>query len=395
MGWLSCVRPSPLVALSFRPRPIAARRTFAANLHPMVKRSLFLAVTAGLAYLVIDQYVVCPTYRFEAPRPFRGERFHNPYADFRAQEWTLANLHAHTASWLGVTNGRGGAADVYEAYDSMGYGFHAVSDYMRINRHGADADAWVPAYEHGYNIPKSHRLVVGARTVTWKDYPFPLTLSNRQDLLDRLSADTGSAVVINHPAMRIGYNAADLKFLTNYDALEVLNAYEIAFRYWDTALSNGHFVSIVGNDDTHDAGNRRSVGRFATLVHAPRRSRAELIRSLREGRTIGVQVPQRDGMTFPEKAAMLRRADTRLTRLWVDSGLLRADFAAPVIDLEVVGQAGAVRYRADTAHRLRLPIGPDDTYLRIAYSTPDGIRYHFNPVCRADGPVGNRRPTAP
>jgi hypothetical protein len=358
----------------------------------MLKRSLFVAITAGLAYLVVDQYVVCPTYRFEAPRPFRGERFYNPYADFRPQAWTLANLHAHTASWLGVTNGRGGAEDLYAAYDSMGYGFHAVSDYMRINRHGSDAAGWVPAYEHGYNIPKAHQLVVGARQVTWKDYPFPLTLSNRQDLLDRLSSDSGVAVIINHPAMRIGYHATDLKFLSNYDALEVLNAYEIAFRYWDTALSNGHPVSIVGNDDTHNAGDRRSVGRFATLVHAPQRRLDEVVGALQSGRTIGVQVPQRADMSFPEKAAMLRRADTRLMRLWVDTDTLKADFSGAVVDLQVVGQAGILRFRADTARQLRLPIAAADTYLRIAYSTPDGIRYHFNPVCRADGPIGNRRP---
>lgn len=351
----------------------------------MVKRSLFLVLTAGLAYLFIDQYVVCPTYRFAAPQPFRGERFYNPYADFRPEDWTLANLHAHTASWFGATNGRGGAAELHQAYDSMGYGFHAVSDYQRINTYGEGSASWVPAYEHGYNIPKAHQLVVGARQVAWKDYPFPMTLSNRQDMLDRLASDTGVAIVINHPAMRIGYNATDLKFLTHYDALEVLNAYEIAFRYWDTALSNGHRISIVGNDDTHDAGNRRSIGRFATLVHAPGRRLSELVSALRTGRTIGVQVPQRPEMSFPEKAAMLRHADTRLRRLRVDSAALQAEFSAMVYQVEVVGQGGVVRWRADSLQAIRLPIRPDDTYLRVSFSTPDGIRYHLNPVCRTGG----------
>lgn len=358
----------------------------------MVKRILVLLLTASLAYLFLDQYVICPTYRFEAPKPFDGPRFHNPYADFQPREWTLANLHAHTASWLGITNGAGGPEDLYAAYDSMGYGIHAVSDYMRINRHGQDSPNWIPAYEHGLNIPKAHQLVVGSRHVTWKDYPFPMTLSNRQDLLERLTSDTSAAVIINHPAMRIGYNETDLKFLSNYDALEVLNSYEIAFRYWDTALSNGHMVSIVGNDDTHDAGNRRSVGRFATLIHAPNRALAEVVRSLREGRTIGVQIPQRAEMSFVQKADMLRRASPSLSSLTVDSLSLRAEFSSMVRELVVTGQGGEVRMRADSARSLAYPIRQDDTYLRISYTTSDGIRYHLNPVYRTDARgLGNRR----
>lgn len=357
----------------------------------MLKRSLVLLSTASLAYLFLDQYVICPTFRFEAPQPFRGDRFQNPYAEYRSQDWTFANLHAHTASWFGVTNGTGGPEDLHAAYDSMGYGIHAVSDYMSINRHGEGSPSWVPAYEHGLNIPKAHQLVVGAQQVNWKDYPFPMTLSNRQDLLDRLSSDSTVAVIINHPAMRIGYNAADLKFLYNYDALEVLNAYEIAFRYWDTALSNGHRVSIVGNDDTHNAGSRSSVGRFATWIHAPNRTLDEVVRSLKEGRTIGVQVPQRSDMTFREKVDLMRHASPAILSISADSLRLRASFSEAVRDLVITGQGGHVRMQADSVHAIDYAIRADDTYLRISYMTPDGIRYHLNPVCRTDGVTGNRR----
>lgn len=357
----------------------------------MLKRSLVLLSTASLVYLLLDQYVICPSYRFESPQPFRGERFHNPYADYRSQEWTLANLHAHTSSWLGVTNGAGGPEDLHAAYDSMGYGIHAVSDYMRINHHGEGSPSWIPAYEHGLNIPKAHQLVVGARHVSWKDYPFPMTLSNRQDMLDRLAADTGVAVIINHPAMRIGYNTTDLKFLSHYDALEVLNAYEIAFRYWDTALSNGHRVSIVGNDDTHDAGNRRSVGRFATWIHAPNRTLEEVVRALKEGRTIGVQVPQRTEMSFRKKADMMQHASPAILSIAIDSMRLRASFSDVVRDLEITGQGGLIRLQADSVFSIDYPIRADDTYLRISYMTADGIRYYLNPVCRTEGIAGNRK----
>jgi hypothetical protein len=357
----------------------------------MLKRLLLFVIPGMVAWLLIDQYILCPDYRFEAPGPFQGDSLYNPYKDFKRAEWTMANMHAHTSSWFGLTNGKGDAKDVHEAYDSMGYGFHLISEYQKVSDYGKDAPNYIPAYEHGLNLPKAHQLVVGSDRSVWKDYFFPQTLANRQHMLDLLSADSGNAVAINHPAMRIGYGTADMKFLYNYDCMEVANSYENAFHYWDTALSNGHMVFIIGNDDTHNAGNRRAVGKFATLLHAPDRTRAQALRSLREGRTIGMQIPQDTNMTFKQKIAMLKAADPSLLSISADSSGFRVRFSRQVSDVVVTGQGGHVRWKADSTTEISLPIKASDTYLRTSYSTPDGIRYHLNPVCRYKGVIGNRR----
>jgi hypothetical protein len=357
----------------------------------MVKRALGALIPAFFVWLIADQYVISPTYAFEASKPFSGDSIHNPYRNYVAAEWTLANLHAHTSSWFGFTNGKGDANDVYEAYDSMGYGIHLISEYQKISKHGDSSASYISAYEHGFNIPKGHQLALGNRQVTWKDYLFPQTLSNKQDILNRLASDEGNVVVINHPGMRLGYKPTDFKFLSNYDCMEVLNSYGPAFEYWDTALSNGKMVSIVGNDDTHNAGNRKAVGKFATLIHAPGRKKDEVLRAMREGRTIGVQIPQIASMTFPEKIDMLKRSSPAIERVSVDSGRLSVRFSVPVYDLSITGQGGLKVYATDITTRIDFTIRPEDTYLRVSYMTSDSIRYFLNPVHRSNGRMGNRR----
>jgi hypothetical protein len=359
----------------------------------MLKRSLLLIFPGLLAWLLIDQYIICPGYRFESPGPFKGDTFYNPYQHFNPEEWKLTNMHAHTNSWFGMTNGKGDAKEVFEAYDSMGYGFHLISEYQKISDYGKDAPNYITAYEHGINIPKGHQLVIGSKHAIWKDYFFPHTLANRQHMLDILTEDTGNVVVMNHPAMRTGYEPTDMKFLYNYDCMEVINSWESTFNYWDTALSNGHMVFIVGNDDTHDASNHRTVGKFATLLHAPARTAAQALRSLREGRTIGVQIPQDTSMTFPQKIALLKAAGPSLISVSADSAVFRVRFDKTVSEVVVTGQGGKVRWQADSTAYINLPILPSDTYLRLSYKTPDGIRYHLNPVCRFNGIIGNRRET--
>lgn len=361
----------------------------------MSKKALGSIIPAFFLYLLVDQYIFCPTYVFEVPKPFSGDSIYNPYDGFNSGEWTLANFHAHTSSWLGVTNGKGDAKDVYEGYDSMGYGIHLISEYQKINRYGDTGRNHINAYEQGYNLPKSHRLVIGARKVIWKDYFFPQTLSNKQDMLNRLTADTGTVIVLNHPAMRIGYSPADLKFLSNYDCMEVLNSYKVTFDYWDTALSNGKMVSIVGNDDTHNAGNRNAIGKFATLVHAPNGESKEVLRSLRMGRTIGVWIPHEKPIPFKEKSALLRKSGPAIESMRVDSGMLRLKFSANVYGLCLVGQGGRKMMETGETRELIYPIKKEDTYLRVAYTTSDSIRYFLNPILRYDGrTIGNRKSVA-
>jgi len=58
--------------------------------------------------------------------------------------------------------------------------------------------------------------------------------------------DQNEIVAIAHPGWENGFPPGDLKYLSNYDLLEVLDANWHSVAQWDSALSSGHPVYIVG-----------------------------------------------------------------------------------------------------------------------------------------------------
>src|SRR5690348_9985925 len=121
-------------------------------------RLVIVIVSSLLIWLVIKQYLFCPSFNFNASAPFSGKFFYNPYDSLRTDRWIKCNFHAHSNAWHGLTHGRGTAIDVYHKYDSMHYAIHCVSDYQSINKTYAHLPHFIPAYEHGYNFGKTHQL---------------------------------------------------------------------------------------------------------------------------------------------------------------------------------------------------------------------------------------------
>src|SRR5688572_7838581 len=148
-----------------------------------LKRTTFVRVVlVGLALAVVLPYARGPVYRFPAPVPFAGATLLNPYAAPGAT-WQRANLHAHGRAWSGLTNGRRQSdEEIVRAYRSFGYSVAGVSDYHHIA--AFDGVATLPIYEHGYNIGKRHQLAIGAREVSWFDFPLGQTRSHQQFVID-------------------------------------------------------------------------------------------------------------------------------------------------------------------------------------------------------------------
>jgi hypothetical protein len=123
------------------------------------------------------------------------------------------------------------------------------------------------------------------------------------------------------------------------------------------------------------------------------------LKSIREGRTIGVWIPHHPPIPFPEKIRTIRAASPAIQTMTADSGMLRLSFNASVYELTLTGQGGKVLLSEDslpTGMVLKRPFSREDTYVRVSYRTGDGIRYFMNPVVRYDGRrIGNRRVAAP
>ena len=190
----------------------------------------------------------------------------------------------------------------------------------------------LPIYEHGYNISKRHQLAIGARRVAWFDFPLWQGLSHEQLIIDQVGA-TADLVALAHPGLRDGYTEDNLRSLTGYQLLEVVNGPFDAEEPWDWALSSGHVVWGVANDDSHDTTDPRRTAMAWNMIDAPSTSTPDVVSALREGRAYAV------GRTDDEAPTM----DAVVTDVKFAAGTLTVTHDGPPSTLEFVGQNGAIR----------------------------------------------------
>ena len=339
---------------------------------------LFLAI----AWLLVDQYLLCPHYSFTDPRPFHGEKIVNPYADANFKDVSTANFHAHTKSWGGLTNGKGSSSDVWQRYDSLGHTFHALSQYHKIDSFNKEKQNYVPVYEHGYNLKKTHQLVIGAKRVVWKDYIFPQTLHNKQFILHEMAKDTNNLVVLNHPAVRSGYDVNDLKLLHYYDHIELLNPSAQSFAHWDTALTAGKKIFVVGNDDNHNIFNDNAIGRFTTLIFGAASDSKKMIDRMKKGQSVAVWLPQIHNETLESKRSKLLNLRSLISGISLIDSMLAINLSKPVAEIRVIGHHGKLKLKQRNISSLTFPFSQSDAYVRVELYLEDGTKLYLNPIFR-------------
>ncbi|MCS7297659.1 MAG: hypothetical protein RMK19_01005 [Bacteroidia bacterium] len=319
--------------------------------------SILLFVLGG----VVGQLAFSPVYRFEPIRPFTGKSWYNPFQG-DTLEWSRANFHIHTQNWGGLTAGRRSPQEVISVYDSLGYTWIGLSEYQRIN-----PSSPILLYEHGWGIGKVHQLCFWAEKVVWWDYPFFQTLSAKQHIIALLRPTT-RFLVLAHPRFLHGYTGQELSLLGGYDAVEVLNRYGDSVAEWDSALSSGHYASIIASDNAHDAYNPHQVMSRWTEVGVPSSASIKLLeRALLGGRTVAYK----NRTPFPLSGPYPR---FRLIKIEGDT-LLRVQLSHRVDTLRIIGQGGTVRAVAYDSDEITYSIRVYDTYLRIEAYTSEVEAY--------------------
>jgi hypothetical protein len=318
-----------------------------------------------LSFFIAIPSLLSPVYRFPAPQPFAGPALWNPYAHVTGT-WQKANLHAHGRAWGGVTNGKQSDEEVVQAYKQRGYSVAGVSNYASIAAfRGVDT---LPLYEHGFNIPKGHQLAIGARSVVWLDFPLWQSLDQKQFIIERVGA-AAELVSINHP--NTAYDDEDMRNLTGYQLMEIVNGPFPVEDLWDTALSSGHVVWAVANDDAHDVTNLRRTFIAWNMIDAPSPSAGDVISALRQGRTYAVS------LVGDKTDAALKSVEVTDTTMRIVSSGVPATYL-------FVGQNGAVRGTANQVMEAAFTFAATDTYIRTVIRTPNMVMY-VNPVMRYDG----------
>ena len=142
----------------------------------------------------------------------------------------------------------------------------------------------MPLYEHGYNITKEPPARHRRRTRRLARFPVLAgrsTRSSSSSIASRRRRSRAPSTIRTRPTAN-----DDLRDLTGYQLMEVVNGPFPVEDLWDAALSSGHVVWALANDDTHDVTNlRRHVHR---VEHDRRASASD--RRHRDGAAEGTAV---------------------------------------------------------------------------------------------------------
>lgn len=333
-------------------------------------RRIARAVLAGFAVLLVLPYAWGPIYQFPEPSRFSGGDWWNPYEKL-AGTWQRANLHAHGRAWVGLTNGQQDSDAIVRRYTDLGYSVAGVSNYHQIAaHHGAGT---MPLYEHGYNLAKSHQVVIGAREVEWFDFPLWQSASHQQYVIDRVKRKA-DLVALAHPRSRDAYSVDRLQRLTGYDLIEVVNGPFTVEDVWDSALSSGRPVWVVANDDTHDLADPRRTATGWNMVDAPTADTPAIVDALRRGRSYAAL----------RTGAIDAAAITTVERVHVDDATLRVHVSGAAATFRFIGQDGVIRKTVSDATEAAYDLAQGDTYIRTVIHSPQTVLY-LNPVVRYDG----------
>jgi len=349
---------------------------------------LFIA----LIFVIFCEYIISERYTFPEPQPFSGPVWYNPYDKMDSLHWRRTNLHMHSHAWGGFTNGSGNDNhEVWDLYKRLGYESIGISNYQYIDTLFSNEPFYIPVYEHGYGLFKSHQLCIGAKKVVWYDLPFGQNVHHKQYILNRLHEHC-EMLSINHPAFFGGYSTHDFKYLSNYDLLEALNGYRNSIPYWDTALSAGKPAFLMANDDMHDLSSPGEVSRRFMVVNSPDNKRESILSALKKGNAYGVHILMPLDETFEGKLA---RFDTlpEVREVSVNGDTLSISLSTKALEIRFFGQNGKLLSKKAGSKHASYIMKPEDTYVRAVaiYTTPndpEGITLYLNPVFRT--PDGNK-----
>jgi hypothetical protein len=360
------------------------------------RTSVFKLILKGVLYFILGVvvtelliYFTVPVYDFPVPEPFSGDKIYNPYARMDSTHWKKANFHFHTRAWSGLTSGRHNTNEAFwETYKKLGYDVPCISNYQSISAFNKDSSFYIPVYEHGFGVRKKHQLCIGAEKVLWLDYSLVQNLNNKQHILNLLH-DQCEIVAIAHPDWEHGYPLGQMKYLSNYDLIESMDANWRSIPQWDAALSSGHPVYILADDDAHDIADPYQVGRMATFINSGSLNAKELLRNLRDGLAFGAEIFMYNNESFDDKAKDARLVP-RLDRVTVRNDTLFVAVSKNALKFRFIGQDGRVKKTVRFTDHAWYRILPEDTYIRTEIIFPTkyrgpGTTFYLNPVFRYNG----------
>ena len=339
-----------------------------------------------LFFLAIVVSSVSPIYRFREPAAFQGPDIFNPYRDLdTANCWKRASLHTHTRvkGPFPPNESEAWPAEVFEAYEKLGYDIVTFSNHNEITTHPFDSTLQVNVYEQGYSPFKFHKLVFGSDRVKHFDPLMPVLASQKQFELDRLGKGA-DIIQINHPYRTwMGTDPAHLDALSGYGLMELDTHISTENEYWDRALSAGHYSFGVANDDLHHPDRHWTIGIRCTFLCTPSGRWEDLRQTLQGGCFYAMRVPDYGDGDWEVKYAKNQELPF-IRDIGLRGDTVHMTLSAPADSIRVNGQDHATLALAERTDSIAYVMKPTDPYARLTAFFPDGAVIYTNPFARYD-----------
>jgi hypothetical protein len=186
-----------------------------------------------------------------------------------------------------------------------------------------------------------------------------------------------------HPTYRKALSSNDLKYLGNYNCLEIANHERLFTASYDTVLSNGHPVFIMADDDCHDLTNIKEVNNSFNVINTDL-VKDSILNALSYGRSFGVKLNASTFKTNEDKREAFLNLP-KINKITFQNDTFRVSLSQSVKTIKFIGQHGIEIGRFTDCSRGSYIFRKEDTYIRTEIECNDGTLYFLNPLFRYDG----------
>lgn len=252
-------------------------------------------VTPGVWHVVLGPVAIVPpgvdwrvtvTLTFGPPEPAFKPRPAPRAVAGTTSGWYRGDLHLHTVHsdgrWtqpelLAAARAAGldfiGSSEHNTSSASLSWGEHVPDDFLVINGEEVTTRA-------------GHWQAMGLPAGAWIDWRFRPADDQLGRFTERVRS-LGGLAIANHPWVPIPSTKWDFGYAyPHMDAVEIWNGPwtpddQTGVEHWHALLVSGRFVPVVGNSDSHHAG--QTVGRAQTVVRAASLSSGAVVAGLMGG----------------------------------------------------------------------------------------------------------------